>query len=79
MDNKLEKALIKDLKIDMKGLGIPEGAAAIFADKILADVKKSLKDKSIITEDDFFRAVAREAKKYNPDLAYVYKNHDKII
>lgn len=79
MDKTLEKTVFRNLKVNMKGLGIPEGAAAIFADKILIDVKKSLKNRAVITDGDLNRAVAREAKKYNPDLAYVYKNHDKII
>ena len=79
MDKNLEKSITRELKINMKGLGIPEGAANTFADKIIIDVKKSLKGKTIITENDLMRTIAREAKKYNSDLAYVYKNHDKII
>ncbi len=79
MDKTLEKSIIRELKIDMKGIGIPEGAANIFAEKIIEDTKRTLKGKTIITENDLTRIITREAKKYNSDLAYVYKNRDKII
>ncbi|MBR2658767.1 hypothetical protein IKG28_02750 [Candidatus Saccharibacteria bacterium] len=79
MDTATEKTLIKDLKINMKALGIPAGSAEIFTEKIISGVKKSIKSKNIITEQDLNRFVIAEAKKYNTDLAYVYKIHDKII
>lgn len=79
IDEKLTKTIIKDLKINMKGLGIPIGAAEAFADEIIKDVKKSVKGKKIITEQDLNRYISTSAKKYNKDLAYVYQIHDKII
>ena len=79
IDETIEKPLLKDLKINMKGLGIPIGAAESFATEILKDVKKSVKDKKIITEQDLNRYISISAKKYNKDLAYVYKIRDKII
>lgn len=74
-----EKELKKLLKIDARAVGIPSGAAEIFIDKTLAETKKQLKTKKIITDKDLERIVAKELKKYNSDLAYVYKNRDKII
>ena len=74
-----EKTLKRNLRIDAHGVGIPTGAANIFVDKTVKDALKSLKDKSIITEKDLDRAIVKELKKYNPDLAYVYKNRDTII
>ena len=74
-----EKSIIKDLKINAHGIGIPSGAAEIFAERAIKDAKKTLKSKSIITEKDLERALAKELKKYNKDLAYVYQNHDTII
>ena len=74
-----EKTLRRDSKIDAKALGIPVGSAEIFIDKTLDAVKKQLKSKSIITNKDLERMVTKELKKYNPDLAYVYKNRDTII
>lgn len=79
IDETTTKTIRKDLIINMKGLGIPVGAAEAFADEILKDVKKSIKGKKIVTEQDISRYISTSAKKYNKDLAYVYKIHDKII
>ena len=73
------KKIKKSIKIDAKGVGIPAGAAEIFADKAVQAAQKALKTKSIITEQDLTLAVSKELAKYNADLAYVYKNRDKII
>ena len=74
-----EKTLLKELKIDAKALDIPIGAAEVFIEKTISAVKKQLKPNSIITNKDLERMVTKELKKYNADLAYVYKNRDKII
>ena len=74
-----EKELAKSLKIDAKGIGIPVGAAEIFIKNTIKDAKKSFKSKKLITDKDLERALYRELKKYNADLAYVYKNRSKII
>ena len=79
IDETTKKELIKDLKINMKALGIPIRAAEIFADKIITEVSKAVKDKNIITAEDLNRYIATAAKKYNGDLAYVYKNRGRII
>lgn len=73
------KKIEKNLKIDAKAIGIPSGAAEIFIEETLESVKKQLKNKSIITNKDLERMITKELKKYNSDLAYVYKNRDKII
>lgn len=74
-----EKNLIKELKIDARALDIPMGAAEVFIEKTISAVKKQLRPKTIITDKDLTRTVTKELKKYNADLAYVYKNRDKII
>lgn len=74
-----EKELTKSLKIDARALNIPIGAAEIFIEKTISAVKKQLKPKTIITNKDLDRIVIKELKKYNIDLAYVYKNRDRII
>ena len=80
MTNTINEAKIKkSIKIDAVGLGIPVGAAELFADKALKAATKALKNKKLITEQDLNRTLAKEFKKYNPDLAYVYKNRDTII
>lgn len=69
----------KNLKIHAKALGITPGAADTFIDETLAQVKKTLKSKKLITDADLKRAIVKELKKYHKDLAYVYQNYDKII
>ena len=74
-----ENEIIHNLKIDAHAVGIPEGAAETFIERTIKDVKKSLKNRSIITENDLHRAILKELRKYHADLAYVYENRDKII
>lgn len=74
-----EKSLKKLLQIDAHAVGIPTGAANVFIDRTIKDAIKSLKHKTLITDKDLTRAITKELKKYNADLAYVYQNHDKII
>ncbi len=74
-----EKLIAKTIKTDAKALGLPSGSTDVFIKKTLESVKKSLKNKTIITEGDLNRLIVRELKKYHADLAYVYKNRDKII
>lgn len=71
--------ITKELKIDAKGVGIPSGAANIFIQKAINTALKKLNSKTIITENDLKRTLAKELKKYNGDLAYVYENRDTII
>ena len=78
-DENFLKSAERDLKIHAKALDIPPGAAETFIEKSLESVKKSLKNRQIITNTDFIRTVTKELKKYHPDLAYVYENYDKII
>ena len=73
------KALTKELKIDAKAVGIPSGATEEFIKRTVADATKELEKRSIITEQDLKRVVSKELQKYNADLAYVYRNRDKII
>ena len=74
-----EREIISDLKINAKALGIPSGAADVFIDKVMKGAKKTLKNKKVITKQDLERAVLKELRIYNNDLAYVYENRDKII
>lgn len=74
-----EKVIIKTIKTDARALGLPPGSTDIFVQKTLESIKKSLKSKKLITEDDLNRLITRELKKYHTDLAYVYQNRDKIV
>lgn len=71
--------LAKQIVCDAKGAGIPSGAAKAMADKIAGKVIGWVEKRGTITETDLYRQLAKEAKKYSADLAYVYENRDKII
>ncbi|MBQ8985421.1 hypothetical protein IJ076_02660 [Candidatus Saccharibacteria bacterium] len=78
-NTKLFKSAETILKIHAKALEIPSGSANVFISHSIKAAEKSLKKRKIITKSDVTRAVAKELNKYNPDLAYVYENYDKII
>ena len=69
----------RELKAHAKALSLPSGATDIFIDKSITAATKRLSTKKLITEDDLTRALVKELQKYHTDLAYVYKNRDKII
>ena len=73
-----EKELIRELKIHAKAVGIPSGAADEFIARTVKAATKRL-SKGEYPPATVRNVVAIELKKYNPDLAYAYKNHDKII
>ena len=73
-----EKELIRELKIHAKAVGIPSGAADDFIKRAATAATKRL-SKGNYPPATVRNVVAIELKKYNPDLAYAYKNHDKII
>ena len=78
--NQLDSSVIRErLLVDARAIGIPSGAAKTFANSVLANLQKSLANKTIITDRDLNRLIVKELKKYNPNLAYVYQNRDKII
>lgn len=74
-----QKTLAKQVACDAKGVGVPAGATKAMADQIAERVVSWAKKRNTITEADLYRRLAKESKKYSPDLAYVYENHDKII
>ena len=78
--NQLDLSTIrKRLLVDARAIGIPSGAAKTFVNSVLTSLQKSLSNKTIITDRDLNRLIVAELKKYNPDLAYIYQNRDKII
>jgi hypothetical protein len=60
-------------------LGIHPGTAEIIADKVTEKVILWSKKRSMITEDDLNQKLAKEIKKFNEDLAYLFESKGKII
>ncbi len=74
-----EQELQKELMHEAKVLGIAVGVAEIISVEIAKKVARRVAKRAAITVDDLNRFVAEAAEKYNADLAYIYKNRDKII
>lgn len=78
-NDKLFKVTETELKVHARALGLTPGASEIFIKKSLSAAQKSLGKQKIILRADLVRAISKELKKYNADLAYVFENYDKII
>ncbi len=74
-----EKDLQDELTRSAKAAGISAGSAEAIACKVAKNVTEHIGKRAIVTADDLNRFIASEAEKYNKDLAYLYKNHGKII
>lgn len=73
------RTLEQTLRLHARALHIPDGSADAFIAATLKSVQKSLRGKSLLTDRDLKRLVAKELKKYHADFAYVYANCDIII
>lgn len=74
-----KKLLVEDILREARVMRLRMGWAEMIAEKVAEAVEKWAKTRAIITEDDLSRVVEMELAKYHKDLAYVYKNRDKII
>ena len=68
-----------DILHEAKVLKISENVAKTIAEKAAGEVEKWVQKRSAVTVEDLNRQIAKELKKYNADLAYVYQIRDKII
>ncbi|MBR0133834.1 hypothetical protein IJM16_01030 [Candidatus Saccharibacteria bacterium] len=58
---------------------IPENWAKQIAQRVSKATDAWIEDKDTVTEDDLRKVIYKEIKILDPDLAFAYKNHDKII
>lgn len=62
-----------------KGARLQEGWAEQVAERVANEVDKWIDDKDTVTEDDLRRYISKTLKEICPDIAFAYRNHDKII
>jgi anaerobic ribonucleoside-triphosphate reductase len=74
-----KKKIHEDIKREAKVLGLHSGTAEIIADKVTEKVVAWGKKRSKVTEEDLNDKLAKEIKKFNEDLAYLFESKDKII
>ena len=58
---------------------IPENWAKQIELRVAKATDAWIEDKDTVTEDDLRKVIYKEIKILDPDLAFAYKNHDKII
>lgn len=71
--------LKNNILLNAKSLRIPEAWAKQIADRVVKNIDKWIADKELITEDDLRKQIVKELKVLEPNLAFAYRNHDKII
>lgn len=69
----------QEILLHARSLRLAPKWAETIAEKTATDVDKWIKDRGTVTEDDIRRIAHQTLKKFHPDLAFVYKNYDKII
>jgi anaerobic ribonucleoside-triphosphate reductase len=74
-----KKKIHEDIKREAKVLGLHACTAEIIADKVTEKVVAWGKKRSKVTEEDLNDKLAKEIKKFNEDLAYLFESKDKII
>ena len=60
-------------------LRLPEGWGEQIAERVAKATDKWIEDKDIVTEDDLKKVICNELDQLSPDIAFAYRNHDKII
>lgn len=71
--------LKKEILKHAHSLRLPPKWAETIAEKTATDVDTWLKNRTTVTEDDIRRIAHQTLKKLHPDIAFVFKNYDKII
>ncbi|MBP5674923.1 hypothetical protein J6W91_01170 [Candidatus Saccharibacteria bacterium] len=74
-----KKKVHEEIKREAKVLGLHPGTAEIIADKVTEKIMTWSKKRAMITEDDLNQKLAKEIKKFNEDLAYLFESKGKII
>ncbi len=71
--------VVKDLTRQVKALSIPVASAEKYLDVVAEKVCKWAEARGRITESDLNSEIAKQIRKYNNDLAFIYENRGKII
>lgn len=62
-----------------RSIKMSPGWAEQIADKVVKKTDAWIADKELVTENDLRQKIIKEIEPLSADLAYAYKNHDKII
>lgn len=73
------KGVAQSVKRYALSVDIPEGWAEQLAERTATATDKWIANKNTVTESDLSRFISNELKRISPDLAFAYRNRDKII
>ncbi|MBR5621351.1 hypothetical protein IKW75_02630 [Candidatus Saccharibacteria bacterium] len=74
-----KELVVKDLLRQARALNIPAASAESYINAVAEKVDAWVKARGRVTESDINAIVAKEIKKYNEDLSFIYENRGKII
>lgn len=71
--------LKRDIMREGRVLNRHSGAVEAIAEKVSLEVEKWVLERPEITKADLNRVTAARIRKYDPDIAYLYRNRGKIL
>lgn len=74
-----DERIYQEIMREAKVLNMQAGAAEIIAKKVTEAIIKWGKNRAAVTEVDLNQRLAKETKKFNADLAYLFESKNKII
>ena len=74
-----KELVVKDILKQARALNIPQAAVEKYVDRVAEKVDGWVMARGKVTEDDINSIIAKEIKKYNRDIAFIYENRGKII
>lgn len=74
-----DERIYQEVMREAKVLNMQAGAAEIIAKKVTEAIIKWGKNRAAVTEVDLNQRLAKETKKFNTDLAYLFESKNKII
>ena len=74
-----DERIYQEIMREAKVLNMQAGAAEIITKKATEAIIKWGKNRAAVTEVDLNQRLAKETKKFNADLAYLFERKNKII
>lgn len=74
-----DERIYQEIMREAKVLNMQAGAAEIIDKKVTEAIIKWGKNRAAVTEVDLNQRLAKETKKFNADLAYLFESKNKII
>lgn len=74
-----DERIYQEIMREAKVLNMQAGAAENIAKKVTEAIIKWGKNRAAVTEVDLNQRLAKETKKFNADLAYLFESKNKII